>query len=457
MDPIPKSAIFGAGWPAIPDLAGARLLAMQYQLERSQWWPPEELRDRQLYQLSILLRHARRTVPYYFEILPDVGPQKPLTHDAWLKIPLLTRQDVLHKKNLLVSNSIPPSHGQVREVSSSGSTGRPVVTLKTELEGFYWRSITLREHLWHRRDFSGNLAVIRSLNMLAPDVPARQPGWGSSTDPVYDMGSISLLDIGTATEQQAQWLTRENPDYLLTYPTNLRELIRQVERRPDKLKEVRTFGESLPDGLRENVREAWGIKLVDMYSAQEIGYMGLQCPDHAHYHTQPEHVVVEVLRENGTPCQAGEVGRVVVTNLHNFAMPLIRYEILDYAEVGAPCPCGRGLPVLKRILGRTRNLLTLPDGSRHMPKTTGATVRASQVAPVEQIQVIQHSVEMVEIKLAVARKLQASEEQSVIGIFQEALGHPFKIELTCVDHIPRSSGGKFEDFISHVAPDAVRA
>jgi phenylacetate-CoA ligase len=168
-------------------------------------------------------------------------------------------------------------------------------------------------------------------------------------------------------------------------------------------------------------------------------------------------VVVEVLREDGTPCQPGEVGRVVVTSLHNFAMPLIRYEILDYAELGAPCPCGRSLPVLKRILGRTRNLLTLPDGSRYMPKTTGATVQASQVAPVEQIQVIQHSVELVEIKLAVARPLHPAEEQQVIGIFQEALGHPFTIQLTRVDHIPRSAGGKFEDFISHVIPDTRRA
>ena len=76
---------------------------------------------------------------------------------------------------------------------------------------------------------------------------------------------------------------------------------------------------------------------------------------------------MEVLDNHGRPCKEGETGRVVLTDLHNFTMPLIRYEIGDYAEVGPPCACGRGLPVLARILGRSRNMLTLPAGDRIWP------------------------------------------------------------------------------------------
>jgi phenylacetate-CoA ligase len=104
--------------------------------------------------------------------------------------------------------------------------------------------------------------------------------------------------------------------------------------------------------------------MVDMYTCQEAGYLALQCPDHPHYHVQSENVLLEVVDDQGLPCAPGEVGRVLVTSLNNFATPLIRYEIGDYAEVGAACSCGRGLPVLKRIMGRYRNLLTLPDGTR---------------------------------------------------------------------------------------------
>ena len=123
------------------------------------------------------------------------------------------------------------------------------------------------------------------------------------------------------------------------------------------LREVRTLGEASTPDLRALCREAWGVPLVDVYSAEEVGYIALQCPEHEHYHVQAESVLVEILDERGAPAPPGETGRVVVTDLHNFAMPLVRYEIGDYAEVGEPCACGRGLPVLRRIVGRVRNML----------------------------------------------------------------------------------------------------
>ena len=101
-----------------------------------------------------------------------------------------------------------------------------------------------------------------------------------------------------------------------------------------------------------------------MYSAAEAGYLALQCPQQEHYHIQSESALVEVLDEAGNPCRPGETGTMVVTPLHNFAMPLIRYAIGDIAEVGAPCACGRGLPVLARLLGRVRQMLVLPSGAR---------------------------------------------------------------------------------------------
>src|SRR3546814_16158281 len=102
-----------------------------------------------------------------------------------------------------------------------------------------------------------------------------------------------------------------------------------------------------------------------MYSSQECGYFALQAPGHDHYLVQAEVVLLEVLRADGSPCEPGETGRVVVTPLTNYAMPLLRYEIGDFATVGAASPCGRGLPVLDRILGRVRNMLVPPDRQRH--------------------------------------------------------------------------------------------
>src|SRR6202012_3802852 len=88
---------------------------------------------------------------------------------------------------------------------------------------------------------------------------------------------------------------------------------------------------------------------------------------HDHYHVQSEMLIAEVLRDDGTPCAPGEIGRLVLTDLCNFGMPMIRYEINDYAEVGALCDCGRGLPVLTRIMGRRRNMALDPDGRMFWP------------------------------------------------------------------------------------------
>src|SRR6185437_16003324 len=160
------------------------------------------------------------------------------------------------------------------------------------------------------------------------------------------------------------------PHYLLSYPSNSRALARYAQRekiRLPGLRAVHTYGEPLTPDVREACREAWGVPAIDVYSCEELGFVALQCPRHEHYHVQSESVLVEILDEDGLPARPGEIGRVVLTSLHNFAMPLIRYAIGDYAEVGAPCPCGRGLPVIERLLGRRRNMVTLPDGRRAWP------------------------------------------------------------------------------------------
>ena len=157
------------------------------------------------------------------------------------------------------------------------------------------------------------------------------------------------------------------------------------------------MGETITDEFRGICQEVWGKPVADMYSCEEAGYIALQCPKHEHYHIQSENILVEVLDEHDKPCRPGEIGRVVLTTLHNFAMPLIRYEILDYAEVGGECPCGRGLPVLKRIVGRQRNMITHPDGSQHWPSFPASTW--SHIGPIRQMQMIQKEPDYIVINL----------------------------------------------------------
>lgn len=449
LPPIPTSIASSISWPAIPSPQAASMLAMQYQLEVSQWWSPEVLLQRQLEQVSRLFYHAHRSIPFYKERLNKAGyrPGEDVSLDMYRGIPLLRRAEIQEMGEALVSKSPPKDHGRLIEHTTSGSTGRPIRAWWTELTQFFWHAMTLRDHLWHEHDFSGKLAVIRSKIRAGAS-----QGWGPSTDVAFKTGKAVGLDIKTDIKSQLHWLRDQAPTYLLSHPSNIHALAKLSLAEGiaiPSLKEVRTFGETVTPELRQACRNAWGAGVVDAYSSEEIGYMAMQCPKHEHYHILSEAVLLEVLNEDDKPCEPGEIGRVVVTTLHNFAMPLIRYEILDFAEVGEPCSCGRGLPVLKRIVGRQRNLVTLPDGSSHWPSFP--TSMWMDIGPIRQIQLVQKQLDHIEARLVCQQSLTTQQEHQLIDVLQDRLGYPFHITLAYLDEIPRKANAKFEDFISELA------
>ncbi len=439
----------GVVWPGVPTPQGALALALHWQFEQSQWFPPERLLENQMRQLGELLRHARQHVPFYRERLnwAEIDLAAPLTLDTFRRLPLLQRAEVQAGGKALFSLAPPRQQGKAIPGRTSGSTGRPVEYLSSELCQLFWRTLTLREHFWHQRDFTGKLAAIRERVTTAD-----MPGWGPSTDVAFETGPSACLDIHSDLDTQAAWLQAQDPDYLLAYPSTLvglAELYQAGRFRLTRLKALRSLGETFEQKARQRCRDAFQVPITDTYSASEVGYIALQCPVSGHYHIQSETLFAEVLRDDGTPCAAGEIGRVVVTPLHNFCMPLLRYEIGDYARLGGACPCGRGLPVIEEILGRQRNLLTLPDGRRFWPHLH--MMEWPHIAPVLQAQAIQKSLHEIEIKLVLARPMREDEQVRLTEFIQGYLPQRFDLRFSLCDVIPRSASGKYEDFMSEVA------
>ena len=354
----------------------APVLQLLAKLEESQWWTPRRLERAQARRLAAVVRHARATVPFY---------------QGRSERALLTRREIQDSGAALRSRYIPEHHGATYETQSSGSTGEPVRVLGTGLTQAYWRALTLRDHLWHRRDLDATLCSIRP-HVEGPPLPAEgavRRGWGKATDALGGSGEMALLALGADVGVQADWLRRHDPEYLLSFPSNLLALAEHGLRLP-RLREVRTIGETLPAETSERLQAAWNVPVTDLYSSQEVGVIAIQCPSGSGlYHVQSESLLVEVLDEQGNACPPGAIGRVVVSTLHNFAMPLLRYETGDYAEAGAPCPCGRGLPTLARIAGRQRNMLVLPNGERRWPLSGFRRYR--DIAPIRQYQIVQHT------------------------------------------------------------------
>ena len=142
-------------WPAIPSAANAETLALLCQFQESEWWSADQILDHQLRQLGPLLTHFQHTSPFFKDRLDDLqADPRNLDFDAFQRIPILTRTEIQDAGDAMLSTAIPKDHGRLLSASSSGSTGRPVNARKTDVNQAFHRALNVRNHLWHKHDFS---------------------------------------------------------------------------------------------------------------------------------------------------------------------------------------------------------------------------------------------------------------------------------------------------------------
>ncbi len=430
------------------DAVGMTALGLQFQLAGTERLAPDALRRLQYRQLGALLEHALAYVPFYSRPLIEAGfvPGADLDDEIWRRIPILGRREVQRLGRTLEASRVPREHGGCAAFETRGSTGMTVCGTSTKIAAIFWEAAMLRDFLWHGMDLRGTYAAIRFPREVAVSAGgARAEVWSQGSGAAFATGPSYLFDILRPIPEQLDWLLELEPDHVNTYPTILREIVLESRRRgvrPQRLKAATAFGEPLPEDLRDLLRDHWHVPLNDTYSAVETGYIALQCPAGLHYHVQSETVFVEVLDDRGRPCAPGEIGRVIVTPLHNFAMPLIRYEIGDYAEAGPPCPCGRTLPVLTRILGRTHNMMALPGGRRTWPRVQYPIAYSGE--PIVQYQVVQRSLALIEVRLVAEKRLSESQENRLRARLNDANEWDgVEIVFSYHESIPRRAGGQF--------------
>jgi phenylacetate-CoA ligase len=440
-------------------------LALQWQLARTERLPPSVLRAQQMRQVAALMVQAA-TIPFWRDRLRSAGlsPGVPPEEDAWARLPVLTRPEVQHAGPSLFASLVPVSHGTLRHLATSGSTGHPVTIRSTGLGHFFWNGFLLREALWHGFDFAATMVTITRnpepsangpLGTAMPEGVVR-PDWGMPFSPLFATGPAAALDNRLSVAEQYAWLRRQASGYLHAKPATLHDLARHCLEHGitiPSLRAVRSFAAPVTSALRGLCRDAWGVEVISAYSTEEAGYLALQCPQHPHYHVQSEGVLLEVLRDDGSACAIGETGRVVVTPLHNLAMPLLRYELGDYAEVGPPCPCGRTLPVLKRIVGRARSRLRMPDGQRRFPDNPALDFAA--IPTIRRYQIAQVAGDLVEVRMVVTVPLTTAQEAALTEALAVSLGHRFPLRFVALPELPGGPGGKFLDIICELpAADA---
>ena len=301
---------------------------------------------------------------------------------------------------------------------TSGSTGIPVEVQRTNLSKLWWSATNLREVVWHKRDLSQSFAIIRPTILQE----ITQDQWG----PAFALlGRTGPLHAHPVRGDLNGWLQRIQPGYLLTFPS----ILETIDLKPlHRLKGIKTTGETLH---RKHPL------IVDMYSSEEVGTIAIQCPDNGDVYHVMENILLEILDEKDRPVEAG---RVILTDLTS--RYLRRYEIGDYAEMGS-CSCGRGLQTIKKILGRRRNQILLPDGSKFWPRFGSDDYR--RIAPIKRFQIAQIDAEVLELRLVVEAPLTRPQEEALARVARHWTGYPFEVRFVYVDAFPE---GKFEEFVN---------
>lgn len=443
-----RPGIGGVLWPPISANKNIAITDLLAKLEETQWLEPALIAENQMRQLSVLAEHHKAHTPAFAARLKASGVGNLNSLERLRQIEPLSRRDVQDLGERFFAEQVPPEHLPLNTITTSGSTGEPVRIKRTGISRLFWSAFTIRDHLWHERDFSLRMSAIRAL--LSEHV--EMENWGAPVAGLYQTGKAQGIPIRTDITEQLRLLRQFRPELLIIHPNNLDAFVVIWEDAGfdlDTLQHIKTVGEMVRPELRNRVKRVTGLQIEDHYSSQEVGAIAIQCPVSGLYHIMSEALVVEILNERWEPCQAGEIGRVVVSDLHNLATPLIRYDIGDYAEIGPTCNCGRGLPTLKRIWGRDRNLVRLPDGSRYWPLV--GYHQYDSVTPVRQYQMIQTAIDEIEFRVVTDEELTPSQEERFVAIIRQALRYPFKVRvLQFRQRLPPGPNGKLEDFVCMV-------
>ena len=360
-----KSSVEHLVWPVVQSGRAAQLIALQRQLDASQWWSPEQLRDMQMRQLTALAEHAYKNVPFYQPRLQKAGfrPGMPMDAEIWGKIPVLTRADVLDAGDRLYAKAYPASFGPQTGVTAEGPSAPPLPVRKTAVDQLLWEAAVLREQIWHKETVSGSYVLIRDfdLSRFSPSQSAdinsarglMLPDLGPPSHTVWHTGRLGIIHTDRPTADHVEFILKVQPVHLIASPSKLRLILTHFKHhdlRISSIKSVKALGERVDDALRTACAEVFGCKIIHNYTSPETGYIAIQCPESENFHVQSEFVLSVIVDADNAACGPEQIGRVLITPLHNFAMPLLRYEVGDEARAGHPCPCGRGLPVMLRVI-----------------------------------------------------------------------------------------------------------
>ena len=434
--------------PVWTALTGASLVPAWLALEQSQYLPHWVHQERQAEALQRITALACRDTEFYARRFAEAGAGTSIrTLEDLRKLPVLTKHDIrAHGPDLMARGA---AGQRLLEFRTGGSTGVPLILFISEEISHQRNAAARRSNLWSGWKVGepvgavwGNPHLPRSIkDHLRRDL----------LDPVIYLDTMALSPASVRAFA-LEW-RRERPTLLFGHAHSLYLLARTVaELGIDDIRPRAVLSTSmmLLAQERQVIETVFGLRVFDRYGCEEAGLIGCECERHQGMHINADHLIVEFLREDGEPAAAGETGFVVVTDLINDVMPLIRYRVEDMAApIAELCGCGRGLPLMDRVAGRLADFLVRRDGTR----VAGVSLienTLTKVPGIEQMQIVQEALDHIVVRMI--------PEARAAGDSRPALQHYFaatfpgaRVDIDLVPAIPREANGKHRFAICRVA------
>lgn len=441
-------------FPLHERLKGHDSVRVRRELERTQWWPRERLAQLQLERLRALLTRARQNVPYYRQAFRDAGfePGAVQAFADLRALPLLTKPLIRANLERLKSER----SGSLHRFNTGGSSGEPLIFFIGKERISHDVAAKWRATRWWGVDIGDRETVVWG----SPIEVGAQDRLRTLRDRILRTTLLPAFEMSEARlDHFIAQIRAQQPQMLFGYPSALNFIAQHAEKRGIAMDDLGirvafVTSERLYDDQRSRIGKVFGCRVANGYGGRDAGFIAHECPAGG-MHITAEDIIVETIRPDGSPCEPGEAGEIVTTHLATGEFPFIRYRTGDVGVLGeTQCACGRGLPLLQQIHGRTTDFVVAQDGTVMHGLALIYVLR--DLPGVEAFRVVQHSRDRTTVKLVVDSSVdRGAHAASIVRGFQRRLGERVLVDVEFVEEIAAEKSGKFRYIVSDIANAAM--
>lgn len=441
------SIVSGALFPLHEWLKGHDSVSVRRRLDRSQWLSGSEIARVQAQRLRGFLIEIGIKVPYWRELFRKLEfDPAALTNVVDLQaLPLLDKAEIRAHVEQMKADG----HGPITRYNTGGSSGQPLVFYIGKARKSHDVAAKWRATRWWGVDIGDREAVIWG-SPIENGAQDRVRHWRdrlmrSTLLPAFEMSESKLDGF-------VEWLQRERPRMLFGYPSALSHIARHAVKRGVRLDNLGVqvafvTSELLYDEQRAMIEAAFACPVANGYGGRDAGFLAHECPEGG-LHLTAEDIVVEIVDAEGKVVPTGESGEIVITHLASAEFPFVRYRTGDIGALDdRPCKCGRGLPLLRDLQGRTTDFVVAADGTVMHGLALIYVLR--DLPGIDRFKVTQETPQLTRVEIVPDSKFDATVQPMIVKGFKQRLGAEVEIQITLVDTIAPERSGKFRYIVSH--------